>query len=189
MQDCWHPPDGITIPGLIAYAEYVRMAIGICPDNNPDVTIGPCHGHGNPHARPETGVHMSFDLDQFSSKDLEALITQASKRKAALNKRKPAATVRKQITSMAKAEGYSVEELFGPAGPTSAAKRGRPAGKTASKVGKAGTRKGRKLGKVAPKYRNPANPKETWTGRGLAPRWMAALEAKGKKRDEFLIKK
>ncbi|WP_414614043.1 H-NS histone family protein, partial [Stenotrophomonas muris] len=49
---------------------------------------------------------------------------------------------------------------------------------------------GRKLGKVAPKYRNPANPKETWTGRGKQPRWMAELTAKGnKKPEDFLIKK
>ena len=38
-------------------------------------------------------------------------------------------------------------------------------------------------------HRNPANPKETWTGRGKHPRWMAALIAKGKKADDFLIKK
>ena len=41
--------------------------------------------------------------------------------------------------------------------------------------------------KVAPKYRGPKG--ETWTGRGLAPRWLAALEAQGKKRDRFLIKR
>jgi len=29
----------------------------------------------------------------------------------------------------------------------------------------------------------------TWTGRGLAPRWLSALEAKGKKREAFLIKR
>ena len=39
--------------------------------------------------------------------------------------------------------------------------------------------------KVAPKYRGPNG--ETWSGRGLAPRWLAELEKKGKKRDSFLI--
>ena len=34
--------------------------------------------------------------------------------------------------------------------------------------------------KVAIKYRGPKG--ETWTGRGLATRWLAELEAKGKKR-------
>ena len=43
--------------------------------------------------------------------------------------------------------------------------------------------------KVAPKYRNPANTKETWSGRGKQPRWLAALTAKGRKVEEFLIKK
>ncbi len=41
--------------------------------------------------------------------------------------------------------------------------------------------------KVKPKYRNPADRSETWTGRGLMPRWMAALVKKGKKREDFLI--
>lgn len=40
--------------------------------------------------------------------------------------------------------------------------------------------------KAAPKYRGPNG--ETWTGRGLPPRWLAELENKGKKRASFLIK-
>jgi DNA-binding protein H-NS len=48
--------------------------------------------------------------------------------------------------------------------------------------------KGRSLGKVAPKYRNPANTKETWAGRGKQPRWLSAETAKGRKLEEFLIK-
>jgi DNA-binding protein H-NS len=51
-------------------------------------------------------------------------------------------------------------------------------------------RRGRKVHalkgrKVAPKYRGPNG--ETWSGRGLAPRWLADLEKKGRKRDSFLI--
>lgn len=42
-------------------------------------------------------------------------------------------------------------------------------------------------GKVAPKYRNPENPGETWAGRGLKPRWLAAAIKSGKKLDDFLI--
>src|ERR1700724_2207916 len=42
-------------------------------------------------------------------------------------------------------------------------------------------------GKVAPKYRNPENPSETWAGRGLKPRWLAAALKSGKKLDDFLI--
>jgi DNA-binding protein H-NS len=39
--------------------------------------------------------------------------------------------------------------------------------------------------KAQPKYRGPNG--ETWAGRGLAPRWLTALEKKGKKRESFLI--
>jgi DNA-binding protein H-NS len=42
-------------------------------------------------------------------------------------------------------------------------------------------------GAVAPKYRNPNNPAETWAGRGLRPRWMAAALKSGRKIDDFLI--
>ena len=42
-------------------------------------------------------------------------------------------------------------------------------------------------GKVAPKYRNPENPSETWAGRGLKPRWLAAALKSGKKLDDFVI--
>src|SRR5262252_6745271 len=42
-------------------------------------------------------------------------------------------------------------------------------------------------GPVAPKYRNPANPSETWAGRGLKPRWLAAALKGGKKLEDFSI--
>jgi len=42
-------------------------------------------------------------------------------------------------------------------------------------------------GAVAPKYRNPANPAETWAGRGLKPKWLTAAIKAGKKQDDFLI--
>src|SRR5258706_14150288 len=42
-------------------------------------------------------------------------------------------------------------------------------------------------GPVAPKYRNPANPTETWAGRGLKPRWLAAALKSGKKLEDFSI--
>jgi len=42
-------------------------------------------------------------------------------------------------------------------------------------------------GVVAPKYRNPDNPAETWAGRGLRPRWLAAALKTGKKLEDFSI--
>jgi DNA-binding protein H-NS len=40
---------------------------------------------------------------------------------------------------------------------------------------------------VAPKYRNPNNPAETWAGRGVKPRWMQALLAQGQHMEDFRI--
>jgi DNA-binding protein H-NS len=42
-------------------------------------------------------------------------------------------------------------------------------------------------GAVAPKYRNPENPAETWAGRGLRPRWLTAAIKGGKKIEDFAI--
>jgi DNA-binding protein H-NS len=52
--------------------------------------------------------------------------------------------------------------------------------------GRGGAR-GLRGGTVAPKYRNPANPSETWAGRGLRPRWLAAALKSGKKLEDFAI--
>jgi DNA-binding protein H-NS len=49
--------------------------------------------------------------------------------------------------------------------------------------GKAGTSKG---AKVAPKYRNAATG-DTWSGRGLQPKWLKAALASGKKISDFAI--
>ena len=40
---------------------------------------------------------------------------------------------------------------------------------------------------VFPKYRNPAQPAETWAGRGKQPRWLTAQLRTGKKLDDFRI--
>jgi DNA-binding protein H-NS len=42
---------------------------------------------------------------------------------------------------------------------------------------------------VAPKYRNPNQPSETWAGRGKRPRWLIAQLRSGKRIDDFKIKK
>jgi DNA-binding protein H-NS len=40
---------------------------------------------------------------------------------------------------------------------------------------------------VPPKYRNPMNPAEVWSGRGKPPRWLAPQIQAGKGMDDFLI--
>ena len=41
--------------------------------------------------------------------------------------------------------------------------------------------------KVAPRYRNPKDASQTWTGRGKQPRWVVDALAKGKKLDDLAI--
>jgi DNA-binding protein H-NS len=123
---------------------------------------------------------MSIDLSGLSPKELASLITQAQKRQTVIAKRTPITKVRSRILKFAKSEGYSIEELFGTVGAAT------PTRGKATK--KASPTAGRKLGKVAPKYRNPANTKETWSGRGKQPRWLAAYVGSGKKPEDFLIK-
>ena len=118
---------------------------------------------------------MSINLEGLSVKELNALAAQAKKRSDALKKRKPIAAVRKEVAALARKHGYSLDELVGRGAAA------RPAAKAATKVGK--------RAKVAPKYRNPAKPTETWAGRGQPPRWLAAELKKGRKLAEFAIAK
>lgn len=122
---------------------------------------------------------MSIDVNQLSAKELTALISQAKKRKTTLAKRKPIATVRRKLTQQARNEGYTISELFGSGAGATRAPRG--SGTAVKKTRKSG-------GKVAPKYRDPANPENTWTGRGKQPRWLAAYTGEGRALEDFLIK-
>ena len=51
------------------------------------------------------------------------------------------------------------------------------------------TRTKRSYPPVRPKYKNPKQPSETWSGRGKRPRWLSALLKSGKKLDDFLIQR
>jgi DNA-binding protein H-NS len=42
---------------------------------------------------------------------------------------------------------------------------------------------------VAPKYRNPKDPSQTWAGRGLQPLWLRDALKAGKRLESFLIDK
>lgn len=54
-------------------------------------------------------------------------------------------------------------------------------------VVKSGSKGGKKAGAtVAAKYRGPNG--ETWSGRGLMPRWLAALVAQGQAKESFAVK-
>lgn len=101
----------------------------------------------------------------------EALAKQAAEldKQLAEARRAERAAVINQIKSLLSEHGLTVADL------------GLKPGKSAAAGAAAGT--GRK---VAPKYRNTATG-ETWTGRGLQPKWIQAAIAGGKKLEDFAI--
>jgi DNA-binding protein H-NS len=104
----------------------------------------------------------NINVDKMSLKelvDLEARVKNA----IAVAKERERGELKKRIESMAKDSGFSVDELF---------VRGRS------------TTKGRT---VAPKYINPENSSETWSGRGRKPKWLVAKLGKGAKIEDFAI--
>jgi DNA-binding protein H-NS len=81
------------------------------------------------------------------------------------------AVLASKVTSERKALEASLEKLDGAAG------KGRRGSGRSVLAGK----------KVAPKYRGPGG--ETWTGRGLKPKWLTAALEDGMKIEDFLIAK
>ena len=127
---------------------------------------------------------MAIDLTGLSARELQALIAKANQRKKTLAKRKPIAAVRSRLVSLAKAEGYTVDELFG-----TARMVGERAGVSAKKAGSAKSpAKGssQKGSTVKPQDRHP-DTGATWAGRGMAPKWLSAELAQGRKLEDFLI--
>ena len=60
-------------------------------------------------------------------------------------------------------------------------------GKPGVKIVREKTKKDGPVTTVAAKYRGPNG--ESWSGRGLTPKWLAALIAEGKKKEEFAIQR
>lgn len=75
--------------------------------------------------------------------------------------------VRQQIEKLASDAGFSVDEVLG-----------------VRAVVKRRTR-----AKAQPKYENPLNKGDTWTGRGRKPKWVETALKGGKKLEDLLIKK
>lgn len=108
---------------------------------------------------------MSIELKNLNHKQLDELIAQASRQKDQLQ-RERRDEVRARLVRIAQEEGYSIEELFG--------------GKQRARSKTAGT-------KVAPKFRNPANPAQTWSGRGKQPRWFSDALKGGKSEKDLAV--
>lgn len=101
-------------------------------------------------------------------KQLEAL----KKKDSAVKSKKQEKTLA-QIVKLAKDNAITAKDIEAAMGSTKA--------KKATKVKGVGAKKSALKGaKVAPKYRNPSNHEQTWSGRGVTPKWVADLKAEGK---------
>ena len=81
-----------------------------------------------------------------------------------------------QIVQIAHSAGLSAADITAAIGGKNKGKKvaAKTIGSKAPKAKRASAGK-----KVAPKYRDPANPANTWTGRGRMPQWVQALNAAG----------
>jgi DNA-binding protein H-NS len=114
--------------------------------------------------------------------DIQSQIEKLQKQAADIRSREFNTTVQDILAKMA-AFDITVKDL-------EVARKKAPKGraKAAAKAtgGRRGPKKGAGASSVAPKYRGPNG--ETWTGRGLMPRWLSALVASGRTKEEFAIK-
>lgn len=109
---------------------------------------------------------MKINLKNMTRKELEKLGKDVSKALDKLHKQ-DLKKVRQEMEKLAAAHGVKVEDVLG-----SGAK---PAAKTAAKA------------KSAPKFANPADKSQTWTGKGRQPDWYKSAIAAGKSPDSMAV--
>jgi DNA-binding protein H-NS len=111
---------------------------------------------------------MAIDLKTLSPKELHALIENAN---AQMHEARASQiqSVKQKIQALLSSSGLSLEDIYPSRGKKAAGKKG-------------------KTGSVAPKYRDPSNPSQTWSGRGRQPAWFAkALRRRGVTVESLLI--
>jgi DNA-binding protein H-NS len=104
---------------------------------------------------------MTIDLASMSREELTTLRKNVEKALDSLETRRRAEAL-KAAENAAKEFGFSLTELSS----------GAPVGKKA---------------KGAPKYANPADPSQTWTGRGRKPNWVIAHLEQGKSLEDIAL--
>ena len=116
--------------------------------------------------------------------DIQVQIQKLQKQASEIKAKEFESTVR-DIKAKMEAFGITVKDLQGS---TSSGKkgRGRPSTKVkgAAKVADSKRKSGGKP--VAAKYMGPNG--ESWSGRGLTPKWLAALVAQGQAKEVFAVK-
>lgn len=102
-----------------------------------------------------------MDLNILSLKELKDLQSQVARAIASYEDRKKKEAVA-ELEDRARQMGFTLADLLG-------------------------TAPVRKRAPAAAKYANPANPEETWSGRGRKPRWFEAALAEGKAPEDLAI--
>ena len=104
---------------------------------------------------------MDIDLNALTLKDLKELQGQVAKAITTFEDRKKRQALL-ELEEAARRLGFTLNELTG----TSAVRKRAPA---------------------VPNYANPADPTDTWSGRGRKPRWMEAALKAGKAPEDLMI--
>ncbi|MGC3940076.1 H-NS family nucleoid-associated regulatory protein [Roseobacter sp. EG26] len=113
---------------------------------------------------------MKFDLKTLTRKQLEKLRSDVDTALEKMTERdRKAALV--AVEKAAKAHGFTLAEIAADAKPSKAKRKVSTKAKVAS----------------APKYANPDDKSQTWSGRGRQPEWFKTALASGKKADQLLI--
>lgn len=121
-----------------------------------------------------------MDLRKLSPAELDSLIEKARKRQESLAAKK-IPRVRARIEALLKAEGLTLADVFSlkvPVAPAAAPRKAKAPRAASSTKGRS----------VPPKYRNPADPAQTWAGRGVQPRWFREALAAGRSAEDLLIR-
>jgi DNA-binding protein H-NS len=113
--------------------------------------------------------------------DIQSQILKLQKQEAEIKAKEFDKTIQDILLKM-KAFGITVKDLQSAAGAPRKG-RGRPA--AVKKVKVLGAKKKSSTTPVAAKFRGPND--ETWSGRGLTPRWLTSLVAQGQSKESFAI--
>lgn len=115
-------------------------------------------------AKAKSKTKVKVNLDKLSIQELKDVLTNAEKQ-IQFRKKTELKSVRKQVKDIIKDNGYTPADIF-------------PALKASTKP----------TTKVPPKYRNPKDKEQTWTGRGRKPKWVEEFLLKGKEMSSIEIK-
>lgn len=102
-----------------------------------------------------------MDLNNLSLKELKELQSQVARAIASYEDRKKKEAVA-ELEDRARQMGFTLAELLG-------------------------TLVTRKRAPASAKYANPANPAETWSGRGRKPRWFEAALNEGRSPEDLAV--